>query len=79
MWGEEMSTKEIVGNRLRNLRGNETVKEVNEALNISTSALTMYETGKRMPRDEIKVLLAQFYHTSIEALFLNKKYTILVF
>lgn len=64
-----MSTKEIVGNRLRNLRGNKTVKEVSEALNISTSALTMYETGKRMPRDEIKVLLAQFYHTSIEALF----------
>lgn len=64
-----MSTKEIVGNRLRNLRGNKTVKEVSEALNISTSALTMYETGKRMPRDEIKVALAQFYHTSIESLF----------
>lgn len=64
-----MNSKKTVGNRLRILRGTKTVKEVSDALKISPSALTMYETGKRMPRDEIKVSLAQFYNTSIESLF----------
>ena len=36
---------------------------------ISVSALAMYESGKRMPRDEIKVKLARYYNTTVEALF----------
>ena len=58
-----------IGQRLSNLRGNRTLKKVANAVGISVSALAMYETGKRVPRDEIKVMLARYFNTSVEALF----------
>lgn len=58
-----------IGQRLSILRGNRTLKEVANAVGISVSALAMYETGKRVPRDEIKVMLARYFNTSVEALF----------
>lgn len=66
-----MKSKKEIGDCLRLLRGDKTIKEVSDTLKISASALTMYETGKRIPRDEIKISLAQYYHTSIESLFFN--------
>lgn len=58
-----------IAKRLRDARGDIPRKEVCEALGLATSTLTMYETGQRVPRDEIKIALANFYHTSVEALF----------
>lgn len=58
-----------IGARLRTLRGNQTVEYVARAIRISTSALTMYETGKRVPRDAVKVRLANYYGVSIQDLF----------
>lgn len=66
-----MKTKQEIGECLRTLRGTKTTNEVCLALNISRSALAMYETGKRVPRDEIKVKLAQYYKTSIESIFFS--------
>ena len=57
------------GEKLIQLRQNKSQKEVAEALHISTSALSMYEQGKRIPRDEIKVRLAEYYGKSVEELF----------
>ena len=45
-------------------------EEVAKALGISVSALSMYEQGNRIPRDEIKIRMAEYYGISIEALFL---------
>ena len=44
-----------IGNRLKALRSEkgETTMEMAQALGISASAVTMYETGNRIPRDEI--------------------------
>ena len=64
-----MADPKIIGERLRKLRGDKSREEVSEANEISTSALAMYETGQRVPRDEIKCRLASYYNTSIEALF----------
>ena len=58
-----------IGQRLSILRGNRTLKEVANAVGISVSALAMYETGKRVPRDEIKVMLPRYFNTSVEAFF----------
>lgn len=60
---------QIIGNRLKTLRGERKVEEVASALGISRSALSMYESGHRVPRDEIKVKIAMYYETSIEAIF----------
>lgn len=52
------------------LRGNRSQEEVAKALGISVSALSMYEQGNRIPRDEIKIKMAEYYGISIESLFL---------
>lgn len=64
-----MIDKEIIGERLRDLRGSRTQKEVANACNISIAALAMYETGQRIPRDEVKVRLAKYYHCRVQDIF----------
>jgi transcriptional regulator with XRE-family HTH domain len=62
-----------VGDKLRKMRGSKLQSEVAAALGISTSAVTMYETGERVPRDEIKEKFAKYYGTTVGALFFNEK------
>lgn len=44
-------------------------------LNISVSALSMYERGERIPRDNIKIRIASYYKKPINKIFLIKKLT----
>lgn len=66
-----MTDAKIIGERLAKLRisAKKTQKEVAETIGISVSALTMYEGGNRIPRDEVKVKLAHYYSVSVERLF----------
>lgn len=59
----------IIGQRLRALRGEKSVEEVAKQLEISKSALFMYERGERIPRDEIKKKLALYYESTVETIF----------
>lgn len=61
-----------IGATLRELRGNLPRLTVANACGISVSALTMYETGQRVPRDEIKVKLARFYGEAVETIFFKQ-------
>lgn len=56
-------------NELIALRGDRSREEVAKALEISASALAMYELGYRVPRDEIKRRMADYYGVSIQELF----------
>lgn len=58
-----------IGKKLIALRGNKSQVEVSGALGISSSALSMYETGERVPRDEIKIKIADYYNQSVESIF----------
>lgn len=58
-----------IGKKLRILRGDKSQFEIAKALGISTSALSMYECGNRVPRDEIKVKMSKLYGKSIEEIF----------
>ena len=58
-----------IGERLKRLRGDRTLKEVSERVGISESALSMYENGARIPRDEIKLKLANYYKKTIQSIF----------
>lgn len=64
-----MVDNEVIAKRLKKLRGNKTQKEVANACNISVSALAMYETGQRIPRDEVKVKLANYFHRTVQTIF----------
>ena len=63
--------RKSIGDRLRSLREKKrkTVVEVAEACGISQSALTMYENGERLPRDEVKIRLAKYYGRTVQTIF----------
>ena len=63
-----MDSKKI-SERLTKLRGDKPQSEVAKACGISVSAICMYETGERIPRDEIKVRLARYFNVSVESIF----------
>lgn len=58
-----------IGKSLRELRGDRTLADVSKAVRISASALAMYENGYRIPRDEIKIRIANYYGRSVESIF----------
>jgi transcriptional regulator with XRE-family HTH domain len=64
-----IAKRQTIAKRLVKLRKNRTQKEIADSVNISVSALAMYESGKRIPRDEVKAAIAEYYNVSIEALF----------
>lgn len=66
-------SSEKVGEMLRNLRGARTQSEVADACKISTQALSSYERGERIPRDEVKIRIASYYGVTIQDLFFAGK------
>jgi len=60
---------EKIAEKLVELRGKRTQKDVAEKIGITTTALSNYENGIRIPRDEIKIKIAKFYKKSIEEIF----------
>lgn len=63
-----MKTK-LSGRRLVALRGARTREEAAKGIGISVSALTMYELGRRTPRDDIKIAIAKYYGRTVGWLF----------
>lgn len=63
--------KKGYGDKLRALRGEKTIEKVADDLKISYSALAMYEHEERRPRDFIKVKIADYYHTTVQAIFFD--------
>lgn len=61
-----------IGERLRKLRGDKKREVVAAANGISVSALSMYESDKRIPRDEAKKKLANYYGVSVQELFFTQ-------
>jgi DNA-binding XRE family transcriptional regulator len=59
--------------KLVELRGKRSQREVAEALGISVSALAMYETGERVPRDQVKVKIANYFKKPIHTIFFVKE------
>lgn len=59
--------------RLIDARGNRSQTEVAKGLGISVSALSMYEAGERVPRDEVKEQLARYYGLTVGFLFFGEK------
>lgn len=58
-----------IGAKLRELRGEKTQEQVAREIGITKSAYAMYERDERVPRDEVKKKIANFYHTTVGILF----------
>lgn len=67
----EKVNPDVIGSKLRTLRGEKTLEEAAKELDISPSTLGMYEQGRRVPRDNVKIRIAKFYNVSIEEIFFS--------
>lgn len=61
----------LVGKKLKILRGDMTQNEIAHALGITKSSWAMYETDRRMPRDEVKVKIAEYFNKTVQEIFFN--------
>lgn len=58
-----------IAERLIQARGDTPRSVVAEAVGITISAISNYELGQRVPRDEVKVKLAAYYGMTVQELF----------
>lgn len=58
-----------IGRRLTKLRGDKSQELVARELDISYSALRKYESGDRIPRDEVKIRIAKYYGKTVQEIF----------
>ena len=63
-----MDSKKI-GARLRELRGDRSQNEIADAIGVTSMAISLYENGERIPRDEIKRAIAKFFGVTVESIF----------
>lgn len=63
--------KEKVGARIRALRESrgETQKDLSKVIGVTPMAISLYESGLRMPSDEIKIAIAHHYDEPIDKIF----------
>ena len=59
------------GEILRELRGNISQEEMAKRLNITKSSLAMYERNERIPRDEVKVRIANYFGKTVQEIFFS--------
>ncbi len=68
-----MCSKEVnkmsIGEKLRILRGKRSQDEVSSKVGVTKSAWAMYERNERVPRDEIKIKIANYFHVTVQEIF----------
>ena len=64
----EFNKKEIA-DKLKQLRGERTQKEVADAIGVTSMAISQYEQGERVPSDAIKIKLSNYFNESVESIF----------
>lgn len=69
--GDRKEGKKMIpyGRRLVKLRGEKSQEEAAKGIGIATSTLGMYETERRVPRDSIKMAIANYYGTTVQDIF----------
>lgn len=68
--GSDMNKRKVAAT-LVNLRNGKSREEIAEAIGIGVSTLQMYENAQRIPRDSIKIKLANFYGVTVQSIFFD--------
>lgn len=65
--------KDKIASKLAKLRDEKGISQVEMAKNIGVAQSTyaMYEVGKRMPSDEIKIRIAKYYKKTVQSIFFS--------
>ncbi len=57
------------GLKLKELRGKRSQEEIANEIGITKSSWAMYERNERVPRDEIKVKIANYFGKTVQEIF----------
>lgn len=68
-----MVDAKVAGERLKKLRDIRTRTGVAAAVGCSVSAMAAYESGARVPRDEIKCRIADYYGVTVQSIWYSKR------
>lgn len=68
-----MPNAKEVGIRLSQLRGDISREKLAKDIGVSVSAISMYENGERVPRDAIKMKIAEYFDKSVQEIFFDTK------
>lgn len=63
--------RDQIGQRLRELRGERTIQTVANETGLGWSTICMYELGRRIPDDDNKIILANYYNKTVQELFFD--------
>lgn len=64
-----MATRKEIGERLRKLRGDESREVVAIAAGVTSQAISNYESGIRIPSDDVKCKLANHFKRTVQEIF----------
>lgn len=59
--------------QLKKLRGNNSQDEIARQIGITKSSWAMYERGERVPRDEVKIKIANFFGKTVQEIFFGQQ------
>lgn len=55
--------------QLKKLRGSMSQDEISRKIGITKSSWAMYERGERVPRDEVKIKIANYFNKTVQEIF----------
>lgn len=60
-------------NKLKQLREEKGISqlELSKKIGVSPSSITMYEQGERVPRDYVKIKIAEYFGVTVESIFFD--------
>ena len=59
--------------QLRKLRGDNSQDENAKKIGVTKSSWAMYERGERVPRDEVKIKIANFFGKTVQEIFFGQQ------
>ncbi|MDK2936330.1 MAG: hypothetical protein PWP62_1338 [Eubacteriaceae bacterium] len=63
---------EKIGKLLTTLRGEKALRDIAAELGLSPAAIRQYESGNRIPRDDIKENIAKLYNKTVQEIFYSE-------
>lgn len=56
---------------LKILRADRTIEEMAQEVGVTPTSWEMYERGVRVPRDEVKIRISEYFGLSVDTIFFN--------
>ena len=69
--GSDNLDAKAIGKRLAELRGDRTQTEIARLVGVTPSAISMYESGERIPNDNIKLEFSRVFKKSVQSIFFS--------